>query len=209
MRYFLLPLFFTIFLKADTDSVDTSSFDFAWIAPMEFSYISTKDDGTLYHIGVGVGASLEYNLFEVQTSLMFIPGTKSNTLFSWNDESFSIGDTIKYGGTLLYKLNNNWQIGIDYSKYEFLTNKGEISNGGTTYGKASSSNLMVLYDPLGDINIEKERALLIVGSLGYFNAPDVTYEEKIKYYYGGETQHIKKKYDLSGSIFTLGLMKKF
>ena len=209
MRYFLLPLLFTLLLKADTDSVDTSNFDFSWIMPIEFSYINTKDDGTLYHIGAGVGASLGYNLFEIQTSVMFIPGTKSNTLFNWNDKSYSIGDTIKYGGALLYKLNNNWQIGVEYSKYEFLTNKGEISNGGTTYGKASSSSLMFLYDPLGDINIEKNGALLIVGSLGYFNAPDVTYEEKIKHYYYGETQHIKEKYDLSGSIFTLGLMKRF
>lgn len=213
MKYFLLAFLFTLFLKADTDSVDTSYFSWNLIIPMEFSYINTKDDGTLQHAGVGFGASLEYNLFEIQISGMFIPYTDSDTLFNWNDESFDIGDTIKYGGTLLYKLNNHWQIGINHSKYEVLTNKGQY-NGGTTYGKMSSYGLKVLYDPLADINSKRIGPLLMVISAGYLNAPNITYEEKNKIQYSiarreWEVQHIKKKYDLSGPMLTLGLLKKF
>jgi len=211
MKYFLLTIVLTLFLKADINNINTSNFNYGWITPIEFSYINTRDDGALYHIGAGVGGYLEYDLFEVQLSGMFIPYTNSNSLFNWNDE-VNIADTIKYGGTLLYKLNSNWQIGVDYSKYLCVTNKGELRNG-TTYGYMSSYGIKFLYDPLADV-MEQSNPLLMVFSLGYMDASNITYEKKtpIRYNFSQrvfETENIKKQYDLSGQIATIGIVKKF
>ena len=210
MKYFLLAFLFTLFLKADTDSVDTSDFDYGMITPMEFSYINTKDDGALYQAGIGFGASLEYNLLELEVLAMVMPYTHSDTLFYWDDYSEPYGDTIKYGGIFLYRLDSKWQIGADYFKYIFVTNNGKISEG-TSYGEMSSYGVRVAYTPFTDILIKKNGVFSITLSLGYLNAPNITYEKKIKDYIGWdwEIQHIKKKYDLSGPIMTLGLIKKF
>jgi len=204
MKFFLLIISFIIFLKADTDSVNTSNFNYGGVIPIEFSYIKTKDDGTLYHIGVGIGGFLEYDSFEIQISTMFIPYTDSDSLFKWNGKKGKYGDTFKLEGAFLYKLNNNWQIGIDYSRYVFATNEGKISDGGSTHGYMSSYGLKFLYDPIGNI-VEQRTPLLMLFSLDYLDAQNIIYEERKRY----RTYHIKKRYDLSGSKITIGLLKKF
>jgi len=215
MRFFLLPILIILLLEADTDSVDTSSFDFHTIVPVEFSYIETRDDGTLYHFGVGFGASLEYDLFEFQISGMIIPLTKSDTLFTWsNNEAETPFDTLKYGGTFLYKLNSHWQMGLDYQKYLSVTNDGKIDDRGTTYGRMSSYGLKFTYDPLASIQSKKEGTWLLTLLVGYLDASNITYEEKKSVRYNiarreWEIQHIKKSYDLSGGMLTLGIMGKF
>ena len=206
MRYFLLPIIFLFFVNADTNNIDTSSFDYGKIMPIEFSYINTKDDGALYHMGIGIGGFLEYDLFELQLSFNFIRFRSSDTLFYWNDKMPQFGDTFKWGGTIFYKLSSHWQIGVDYSKYIFGTNEGKLE-GGTTYGYMSSYGLKFLYDPLADI-MEQDEPLLMVFLLGYINAPNITYKEEIRETYN-YSYIVEKRYDLSGPIVTFGLMKKF
>ncbi len=205
MKYILLSFLSILCLKAnDTSSVDTSNFDFNFLMPVELSYINTKDDGALYCIGTGIGFALEYNPVEFQISLMLIPYSHSITPL----------ETIfnkKYEGTLLYRYNNQWQIGIDYSKYinVVVTNEGSSTLLGDAYGDMYSYSLKLLYDPIESYTDKRKNTLLFGLSLGYLNTNNIKYS-KIDF---DEWQYtwntVEKKYDFSGFISSLSFIYKF
>ena len=208
MKYILLSFLSILCLKAkDTNSVDTSNFDFHLLAPFELSYTNTKDDGALYFISPGIGFALEYNSIEFQTIAMMVAYSYSDTLLKkkWNEKNNNL--VAKYGGTLLYRYTNQLQIGIEYNEYAMLTNEGSTLVG-SAYGKMSSYSLKLLYDPIEILTDERKNTLLIGLSLGYLDANNIKYV-KTDYDIRTKWSTTKKKYDLSGFMTTLSFIYKW
>ena len=199
MRRVIVGLLFSLLLlRAETNTVDTSSFDIGFIMPFDINYISVKDGGSSYMINyLGAGLYLEYDMF----ALHLYGGAGWHQVNSQDIDDMMDG---YYGFSLLYNLNNRIELGTYYNKYVSVstTNEAEAENnfdGGEMY----SYGIRMVYNPN---NSNKKANLNFTLSLGYFDASDIiSYQKHREYSNVTDT----RKVDLSGYMFSIGVLRRF
>jgi hypothetical protein len=200
MRRVLLGLWLSLsLLKAETDTVDTSSFDTGFLYSANYKHTSIEEEGSAYMIDGDVGFFFEYDMFSLNLSL---------GMGSYSIDSQNIDDMVvyKYNSSLLYDISNRISLGAYYNKIYALSETDEYkAKWELDSGKMSAYGLQMVYNP-NSRTTRNESELEYTFSIGYLNADNILSQRKRR----GDNGWVidKRQSDLSGYTFSIGIIFK-
>jgi len=192
--------------QADSSTVDENPWSFGIFAPWELTYIE-QDNGKGAYIFPfhGIGAYADYN--NIEWSLYWNKvDFNSKSLNNYNNY---VG--YRYGSSLLYGFNPHIKVGTYVNKIGFISKSKSFNY---EKGRLLSYGLKMVYNPNKPKSPKQKRTFQLnyTFSVGYLDGTDVMVYERNHQFINGsmrEVSSIKNYPDLSGYIFSLGLMVKY